>query len=172
MSFEEGEELSKSFSVPFLETSAKSVVNVEETFKTMSKEIRGKMENRGNRSYSLYTSANSKDMKPGKSLFTADLTYADGKTESHDIKLGDLKMLDLGVGETVKAKLTPAKGCDLGWGPGKTVEKDLHGGVVGLILDGRGRPIVLDPEDPNRVDMIRRWTDALNAYPEAEAVPA
>ena len=68
MSFEEGEELSKSFSVPFLETSAKSVVNVEETFKTRSKEIRGKMENRGNRSYSLYTSANSKDMKPGKSL--------------------------------------------------------------------------------------------------------
>ncbi len=68
VTYEEGEELSKSFNVPFLETSAKSIVNVEETFKTMSKEIRAKMDNRGNRSYSLYTSANGKDMKPGKSL--------------------------------------------------------------------------------------------------------
>ena len=31
VSYEDGEELSKSFNVPFLETSAKSVVNVEET---------------------------------------------------------------------------------------------------------------------------------------------
>ena len=68
VSYEDGEELSKSFNVPFLETSAKSVVNVEETFKTMSKEIRAKMENRGNRSYSLYASANGKDVKPGKVL--------------------------------------------------------------------------------------------------------
>ena len=34
----------------------------------MSKEIRAKMENRGNRSYSLYASANGKDVKPGKVL--------------------------------------------------------------------------------------------------------
>ncbi|NNE43278.1 MAG: methylaspartate mutase, partial [Gemmatimonadetes bacterium] len=111
-------------------------------------------------------------VKAGKTLFTANLTYKDGRKETHEIKLGDLKLLPLGVGETVHAKLTPAKGCDLGWGPGKTVDKELHGGVVGLMLDGRGRPIVLDPDDPNRVNMIRSWTDALDAYPEAEAVPA
>ena len=59
----------------------------------------------------------------------------------------------------------------MGAGPGKTVERELHGGVVGLILDGRGRPIALDPADPNRVDLIRAWTHALDAYPEPEAQP-
>ncbi len=110
-------------------------------------------------------------VKPGKTMFTAELTRADGKKETHELKLGDLQLIDLALGETVRAKLHPAKGCDLGWGPGKTVEKELHGGVVGLILDGRGRPIVLDPADPSRVDKIQKWAGALNAYPTLEAQP-
>ncbi|GJM45174.1 MAG: hypothetical protein DHS20C21_20160 [Gemmatimonadota bacterium] len=108
-------------------------------------------------------------VKPGKTIFTAALTRANGTTESHEIKFGDLTLVELGLGETVQAKLTPSKGCDLGWGPGKTVEKELHGGVVGLVLDGRGRPIALDPSDPDRVEKIQRWAHALHAYPEPEA---
>jgi uncharacterized protein (TIGR01319 family) len=112
-------------------------------------------------------------MKPGRTVLTAELTRADGTKETHEVKFGDLVLLPLGSGETVKAKLVPGKGCDLGWGGGKTVEKELHGGEVGLLLDGRGRPIALDPSDPDRVDKIRRWTGALGAYPDAraEAVP-
>lgn len=50
----------------------------------MSKEIRGKMENRGNRSYSLYTSANNKDMKPGKSLSNEHEPKKSGRYELLD----------------------------------------------------------------------------------------
>lgn len=110
-------------------------------------------------------------VKPGKTIFTAELTWPDGRKETHEIEFGDLKLLKLGVGETVKAKLVPAKGCDLGWGPGKTVEKELHGGVVGLVLDGRGRPLTLDPADPERIGKIQRWAGALNAYPDPAAQP-
>jgi hypothetical protein len=110
-------------------------------------------------------------VKPGKVILTADLTRSDGTKESHEIKLGDLVLLPLGPGESVRARLTPAKGCDVGWGPGKTVEKELHGGVVGLVLDGRGRPIALDPDDPERVGKIRRWTGALDAYPDEQSEP-
>lgn len=39
---EEGEELAASFQMPFLETSAKQSVNVEEAFVTMTKEIKEK----------------------------------------------------------------------------------------------------------------------------------
>ncbi|HMB68269.1 MAG TPA: glutamate mutase L, partial [bacterium] len=110
-------------------------------------------------------------VKPGRTLFTAQLTRADGTKESHEIAFGDLKLVDLALGETVRARLSPAKGCDLGWGPGKTVEKDLHGGVVGLVLDGRGRPIALDPADPERVTRIQQWAEAFQAYPEPETQP-
>ena len=47
-------------------------------------------------------------------------------------------------------------------GLGTAAEGDLHGGVVGLILDGRGRPIAI-PDDPKeRVEKLRSWIAALD----------
>jgi len=109
--------------------------------------------------------------KPGRTVLTVELTRAGGASETHELTLGELKLVPLELGETAKAQITPAKGCDVGGGPGKAITRDVHGGVVGLVLDGRGRPMVLDPADPNRVDRIRAWTGAFNAYPEAEAQP-
>jgi hypothetical protein len=110
-------------------------------------------------------------VKPGRPILEVELTRTGGSSEKHEVTFGEVVLLPLGLGETVKAKLTPAKGTDMGWGPGKTVEKELHGGVVGLILDGRGRPIALDPADPERVGKIRRWTEALVAYPDSQSEP-
>ncbi|MDP6529073.1 MAG: glutamate mutase L [Gemmatimonadota bacterium] len=108
-------------------------------------------------------------VKPGKTILTAELTSEEGLTETHKVASGDLVLLPLGPGTTVLARLTPAKGCDLGNGPGKLVETTLHGGVTGLVLDGRGRPLALDPADPDRVEKLRGWTTAMDAYPTEEA---
>lgn len=45
VSKEEAEELAREFSMPFLETSAKASLNVDEAFVTMTKEIKDKIEN-------------------------------------------------------------------------------------------------------------------------------
>lgn len=108
--------------------------------------------------------------KAGKPTFTVEFSRASGKSESYEILFGDEKLIPLEVGEMVRARITPAKGFDMGEGPGKMVERDLHGGVVGLVLDGRGRPIALDPQDPARVEKIRGWAGALQAYPTTEPV--
>ena len=110
-------------------------------------------------------------VKPGRTVFTLEMTREGGTPETHEITMGELKLLPLGVGESVPAKIVPAKGCDVGAGNAKVVECTLHGGVVGLILDGRGRPVVLDPDDPDRVGRIRSWVKALDAYPEAATSP-
>lgn len=103
--------------------------------------------------------------KEGKPFFTVEFARGGGATESHEVAFGTIGLLPLAPGETVRARITPTKACDAGAGPGKPVDRELHGGVVGLILDGRGRPLALDPADPDRVARIRRWTDALDAYP-------
>jgi uncharacterized protein (TIGR01319 family) len=110
--------------------------------------------------------------KPGKTVMTAELRRPGSAPEVHEVMAGDVKLLPLGLGETVEAKLTPAKGFDLGAGAGRPIEQDLHGGVVGLVLDGRGRPIQIEASDPNRVDIIRKWAAAFEAYPsESESEP-
>jgi GTPase KRas protein len=47
VSYEEGMELAKHFEIPFLETSAKQSVNVENSFITMTKEIKENIKNKG-----------------------------------------------------------------------------------------------------------------------------
>ena len=52
---------------------------------------------------------------------------------------------------------------DLGAGRGKTVEAELTGGVVGVVFDGRGRPLEAPQQD--RSETVARWAEALRAYP-------
>ncbi len=59
---------------------------------------------------------------------------------------GELKLLKMADGVTATAVIEPAKGFDAGEGPGKRIEREIRGGTVGILLDGRGRPLVL-PED-------------------------
>ncbi len=78
--------------------------------------------------------------KPGNSCFTYKIQEKNS-IESGEIKVGDYKVLELSIGETAQVELMPARGFDLGNGIRKPVEATVRGGTVGLILDGRGRPI-------------------------------
>jgi hypothetical protein len=46
------------------------------------------------------------------------------------------------------------------------VEKTLMGGVAGVLLDARGRPIYLPEEDDARKDLLVKWFAAVGMYPE------
>jgi hypothetical protein len=59
-----------------------------------------------------------------------------------------------------------ARGFDLGGGPGREIEKEVRGGTVGLILDARGRPLVLPQDRPTCKRTIDRWVTALDLYPQ------
>ena len=99
-------------------------------------------------------------------LATIAMEWTGGKKEEHQIKQGAMAVLPLGVGERVKAVITPARGLDVGAGPGAVWTGELEGGVVGLVLDGRGRqPFSLPTDDATRVRKLQEWSRALDTYP-------
>ena len=53
----------------------------------------------------------------------------------------------------------------MGAGPGNRVEAEIEGGVVGLVLDGRGRPFNLSKEPAKRRDDLNKWYKAMGMYP-------
>jgi hypothetical protein len=54
----------------------------------------------------------------------------------------------------------------MGAGRGKAVEASVRGGVVGLIVDARGRRPFELPKDPaRRIAKLRAWNKALDVYP-------
>ena len=108
--------------------------------------------------------------KPGP-LMDYKITLPDGKVFEGTLNYGEMKLIKLGVApnglpEKAKAELTPHRGYDLGHGKGDKVEKELAGGVVGIILDGRGRPFVVPTEDKIRVEKLKEWMTELEVYPE------
>ena len=75
--------------------------------------------------------------KLGRTCFEYEIT-GDTLNESGAINFGDIKLLPLGPDETAEVTIDPARGFDVGAGPGKQVRRKVTGGTVGLFLDGRG----------------------------------
>ncbi len=112
------------------------------------------------------TPVSDKPMKDGKLMAKVHLEMPDGNKKDVEIRWGDLFKIPLGVGKTAKAVIEPVKNVDVGAGKGKVLETELQGGVVGLMFDGRGRPLIM-PENPKeRVDKLSRWVKSLEVYPE------
>jgi uncharacterized protein (TIGR01319 family) len=78
-----------------------------------------------------------------------------GKSET--FKVGEIRVLPMGVGETMEAVLKPARGFDVGAGRGRSREVRLEGGVVGIIVDARGRPLQLPSDDALRRRKLIEW---------------
>jgi uncharacterized protein (TIGR01319 family) len=89
-----------------------------------------------------------------------------GGDQELELLYGQMTVLPLGVGETAQVRVEPARSMDVGKGRGDTFETEVSGGVVGIILDTRGRPLQMPGDASARVRMLREWFDALSLYPE------
>jgi hypothetical protein len=103
--------------------------------------------------------------KHGKPCFSYSIEGA--VSASGSLNFGDLKLLPLGQDQVATITCEPAKGFNLGEGPGKKVVREVRGGTVGLILDARGRPLALPDERAACQQTMEQWTEALELYPEA-----
>ncbi|CUU34156.1 MAG: glutamate mutase L [Armatimonadetes bacterium] len=81
-----------------------------------------------------------------------------GKSET--FRYGEIRVLPMGVGETMRVMLKPARGFDVGAGKGRAMEAVVEGGVVGLIVDTRGRPLQLPQNDAERRAKLIEWLRA------------
>jgi len=112
------------------------------------------------------------EAKSGKGpIMDYTLEMPDGKVEKGTLEFGTMKLIPLGFAEgqalplTAKATFEPARHFDLGAGTGNKVERTISGGVVGIILDGRGRPFAVPTDDKTRVEKLIEWMTELDIYP-------
>ena len=103
--------------------------------------------------------------KDGERCADYEIALPDGRIERGQLAFGDLKLFALAREQQATVTMQPAKQIDLGNGPGQSFTKTVKGGVVGLMLDGRGRPLQLPGEQAARVAMLTRWYRAVGLYP-------
>lgn len=103
--------------------------------------------------------------KEGKECVSLTLIKEDGSKFEKKVTFGELLRIPMGVGERAKAIIEPTKNFDVGAGKGKKVEAEVEGGVVGIIVDCRGRPLNIPSDPKERVEKLSSWVRALDVYP-------
>jgi uncharacterized protein (TIGR01319 family) len=107
-------------------------------------------------------------IKPNKIALSAKIELPNDEIFEENLLAGGLKLIPLGVGEIAKATLKPGKGLDIGAGKNQEIIAELTGGVVGIVLDTRGRrPFTLDRNTENRVQLLKKWMKEMQVYPES-----
>ena len=92
------------------------------------------------------------------------ITISGDLTET--VPFGELRLYPLGVGEKARVTIQPDRRLDMGAGRGQPIEAEVEGGVVGLVVDTRGRPLEVSNASTERVALLKKWFDALKVYPE------
>ena len=105
--------------------------------------------------------------KPGKTCFSWSLDS--GAKGSGSMAFGELQLIELGVDETAELEVKPARGFDLGAGPGKALTQKIRGGTVGVILDARGRSLSLPEERSACRAAVSNAIEAVDLYGDQPA---
>jgi uncharacterized protein (TIGR01319 family) len=105
--------------------------------------------------------------RPGQPCVAVEVSGPDMAPATRRVPFGEMALLPLPpASATARVSAVPERGFDLGAGRGRPMSARVPGGCVGLIVDARGRPLVLPGERETRIARLRAWHAALGVYPQ------
>jgi len=110
---------------------------------------------------------------PPPTAVTVTVERKRGESETVEVPYGSITVIPLRPDQRAALTVKPGPGFRIGSGePGKTLKtepgQEVKGGLVGLIVDARGRPLDMPEDRDVRRAAIRRWWLALDALPTGE----
>jgi hypothetical protein len=94
----------------------------------------------------------------GTPILRVRMTSDDGLESEVEVQYGSLAAIKLPLGQAGTLHLTPLHRFDVGmggFGRGGTVK--VIGGVLGVLIDARGRPLRIPAEPSRRRDLLNKW---------------
>lgn len=95
----------------------------------------------------------------GETILSLRMKYQNGGDLEVEVAAGSLEVLPLPPGQKVTLELKPRRNIDVGSGPGRGGKREVKGGLVGLVIDARGRPLVasLPADAEKRRERVQQW---------------
>jgi hypothetical protein len=86
------------------------------------------------------------------------IEYDDGRLLEVEVPYGSLEMIPLSAGETANLELRPTRRFDVGLGTkGQAGTTRVEGGIIGIIIDARGRPLPIAQDPDEQREKMQRW---------------
>jgi hypothetical protein len=105
------------------------------------------------------------EMPPGQVALKVEVEYSNGRKVSVEVAGGSIEVVPLQLNEQALLSLYPAPTVDVGLGPGERARaaEEIDGGLVGLVIDARGRPLVIAQDDAERQARLLQWMQVIGA---------
>jgi hypothetical protein len=109
----------------------------------------------------------------GRTAVSVTVERRPGGTDTVEVPYGSIQIIPLRPDQQGALTVKPGPGFRVGSGePGKALKtqpgQEVKGGLVGLIVDARGRPLAFPAERDARYLVARRWWLAFDAIPTGE----
>jgi len=96
--------------------------------------------------------------RPGEVIMKMRITYqSDGGYIDVEARYGEIEIWPLLQGQKATVDIKPLRRCDVGMGPGKGGSVEVIGGLVGLVVDARGRPLEIADDPDKRRRTLNGW---------------
>ncbi len=92
-----------------------------------------------------------------------------GDGQEINVAYGSIEVIPLSPGKKATLEIRPTRHFDIGLGqPGRGAVAEVEGGILGIIIDARGRPLRLPQDDTRRQALLAQWLSKLD-IPHATA---
>jgi len=91
----------------------------------------------------------------GGTAIQANIKYADGKTAQVSVPGGEIRLVTLPTGQKAQVTIKLSRGLTIN-GKGR-ITLTADGGTAGLVLDARGRPLIVPKDVEKRKELLPKW---------------
>ena len=96
--------------------------------------------------------------REGEVALTFKIDYDDERSLEVEVSYGSLEVIPLPSGHTATLELRPTRRFDVGLGvKGQAGTTKVEGGIIGIIIDARGRPLPIAEEPEEQRERMQRW---------------
>lgn len=105
------------------------------------------------------------NLPPGQVAIRVEVEYSNGRKVQAEVMSGSMEVIPLQVNEQALLSLYPSTSVDVGLGPGERARaaEEIDGGLVGLVIDARGRPLNFAQDDAERQARLLQWMQVIGA---------
>ncbi len=97
------------------------------------------------------------NVSDGEIVLTVKVGMGSGKVYDLEVPKGSLRRLIVPSGERVTLTLDPIPHADVGGGPGVQRRITVKASLLGVVIDARGRPLLLPADNDERLEKLRHW---------------
>lgn len=104
---------------------------------------------------------------PDQTAVKLKFTYPNDEIYETEVAYNTLEIVSLPPGQKATVEIRPMRQFEISPGqPGRAVQTEVEGGLLGIIIDARGRPLRFPADDEQRQEQLQTWLENLNLLSE------